>query len=377
MIYVACLPDKAEEVILQGNEPLVSLEELYQVLPNKDLRELEITSDFIEHYMTAQGALNLKLQIRQINPYASVTLPPKYENYFAPGVQSLGSISCVEDAISYFVHGGRQSIELLRHLVTHYTERNEEALANASKIATLQLEKEQAMLELKQQKDITRKHLQEKEELQTMLETLTSRIRYRYGKDVNTQEMLEIDTINTTLHSILYIKEITRVRFTDTFLHYLQECLKSVSGVATRFVVIESPLGFTKASLYPECANKAELTNQDVYGGNIFMAGFDEKIMQTVIRNPSKAPYLIVLDRSGQAKPFLHGPKVHVLYTASDPEDIKETCSLLSVISHRKETLNIPFIRDFRELTDSEKLQRYSSMPIVRACMELLEGGDN
>jgi hypothetical protein len=166
------------------------------------------------------------------------------------------------------------------------------------------------------------------------------------------------------------------VHYVDTLIYYVLEILKTLYGVPTRFVVIESAFAYERASLYPTCVRHTELTFRDVVDSNIYMAGFHPNLMESILKNPSNAEYLIVLDRSGFDRPYLRGENVEGLVTVSDMNDLGEgLVNRNRIISYSNTTLHVPFIKEFNNLSMEEKIGKYSSMQATKDIINLLERG--
>ena len=172
---------------------------------------------------------------------------------------------------------------------------------------------------------------------------------------------------------ILYIKELSRVHYTDTLVYYLQEILKTLYGVPVRTVVIEPYYSYGREAMYPDLAPHWKLKYEDVYGGNIFMAGYQPKLMKDILQNANHVNYLIVLDRAGYRYPHIDCPNTTVVYTASDLTDVPPEIDIDKVISYSDRSMYIPYIEDFDKLSPEDKIQKYSSMDVTKELINYLE----
>lgn len=102
------------------------------------------------------------------------------------------------------------------------------------------------------------------------------------------------------------------------------------------------------------------------------MLGMQPKIMTDVLKNASNISFLIVLDRAGYSEPHITGENVEYFFTASDIHDLPETFDKTRIISYDDSTLSIPFIDRFNELDTSNKMALYSSFPITKSIIDLL-----
>ena len=97
------------------------------------------------------------------------------------------------------------------------------------------------------------------------------------------------------------------------------------------------------------------------------------KTMEGILKNPSNVEYLIVLDRCGMGVPHIIGDDVEYVYTMSDPADNYDDLPASRIISYFHETLHIPHIEGFDDLSNEDKVMRYSNMQITKFLIGLLE----
>ena len=140
-----------------------------------------------------------------------------------------------------------------------------------------------------------------------------------------------------------------------------------------RTVVIEPYYSYGRNSLYPKMKPHWDLTYQDVYSGDIFMSGYQPKVMKDILYNSNHVNYLIVLDRGGYSTPHIVHPNTTVVYTVSDLKDIDSNINKNKVISYDESTLFIPYIENFNKLSPEEKIQKYSSMSVTKELIKHLE----
>ena len=143
-------------------------------------------------------------------------------------------------------------------------------------------------------------------------------------------------------------------------------------GEPIRRVVIGPYYAYKQAELYPDLIPHWRLTYQDVYDSNIYMAGLQAKLMDNILQNANHVHYLIILDRSACNAPFVGGKNIVRIYTVSDLKDLQGV-SNKRIISYSPDTLNIPFIEDFDNNTNEDKIKKYSTMPIMRTLIDYLE----
>jgi len=269
-----------------------------------------------------------------------------------------------------------ESLSIIQRVVADSNKVRQDSVLASAKLGAMHLELAKLQLEVnraEQSESVVRLLL---DSATIKLETLLSRINYNYGKDIDPNKLSGINVDFKRYRKILYIKEITRVKYTDTLLYYLQEILKTLYGVPARLLVIEPRDSYSRASLYPKCKPHTELTYAGVYTEDIFMAGYQQKLTESILSNPGEVDYLLILDRSCTDTPFVVGAGVETIYTVSDMKDIKFSCKLNALLSYSKDTLHVKYIKDFDEMSMEEKITAYSSMSTVQHLINVLERGD-
>lgn len=194
------------------------------------------------------------------------------------------------------------------------------------------------------------------------------------GIDLDMSRVFSTDTHNYT--KVLYFKEITRVQYMDSFIQYLQEILKVVHHMPVRLCVIEPHFANGKVDQY-NLPVHYELTDKDVVGGDILMLGYQDKLFESIMKNTSRIPVLVVLDRAGYHIPHIKSSagNVEYFYMASDPNDIRVSTPLSRVISYSKDTLNIPYIENYEKLDANQRIGKYSNTNIMKSIVKLVERG--
>ena len=176
------------------------------------------------------------------------------------------------------------------------------------------------------------------------------------------------------LKNVLYIKEITRVKYIDTLIKEIMEIYMMNKQIPLRVLVLEGDFALGKVPLYPELVPSYSLTVNDVINSNILMLGFQKELFEDIMRNPNKQDSILILDRTGYKEPHLISKGVEYMFTISDLDDLKNShIPQDRVISYSKKGLHIPFIKDFSKLSPTEVLREYSSMDIVKTIITLME----
>jgi hypothetical protein len=370
MKYVA-VTKVDNDIIIHGDSCCTTLQELYTALVDKNTTEIEIRKDFATENFTYSGLCDFVEYSAAIVPHVRILVDETVYDTVAEAVRDLKGYTRPDEFIYALEHNPTRVLSTIQTLCNYYLQVHDESAIANNKIATQLIQIEELNKELGYIKTDYNKLLETKNDVDAKLHALVSRVNFRYEKTVNADSMF-IASSNNYNH-ILYVKEITRVHYTDTLLYYLQEILKTLYGAPVRTVVIEPYYSYGRAALYPTMKPHWNLSYKDVYAGDIFMAGYQPKLMSDILQDPNHVNYLIVLDRGGYSYPHIDCGNVTVIYTASDIEDVDKTIVRDRVISYSEKTLYIPYIDDFDQLSPEEKIQKYSSMKVTKALIKYLE----
>lgn len=371
MIYLASLEEGIDDklnryVILHTREAVADV-----VIDNNHANTIIFRKDFISKYYTPSGFEEFMESARKVNPNLIMKMEEDLDMInFDKMTQKVNATKTLEELmtlISYYPNEVYDTIKRITGTIETHKEKFLEYSAQISELQnrnlnlTAEKEELEKRLELQQLSD---------ESLKSRHNILVSRINYQYGINYNADKTFVVD--ENSFDKIIYIKEVTRVQYVDTFIYYLREILKIIYGMPTRTVVIESYYADSKPPLYPDLKPHYELNHEDILSGNILMLGMQPKIMTDVLKNASNISFLIVLDRAGYSEPHIIGENVEYFFTASDIHDLPETFDKTRIISYDDSTLSIPFIDRFNELDTSNKMALYSSFPITKSIIDLL-----
>lgn len=371
MIYLASLEEGIDDklnryVILHTREAVADV-----VIDNNHANTIIFRKDFISKYYTPSGFEEFMESARKVNPNLIMKMEEDLDMInFDKMTQKVNATKTLEELmtlISYYPNEVYDTIKRITGTIETHKEKFLEYSAQISELQnrnlnlTAEKEELEKRLELQQLSD---------ESLKSRHNILVSRINYQYGINYNADKTFVVD--ENSFDKIIYIKEVTRVQYVDTFIYYLREILKIIYGMPTRTVVIESYYADSKPPLYPDLKPHYELNHEDILSGNILMLGMQPKIMTDVLKNASNISFLIVLDRAGYSEPHITGENVEYFFTASDIHDLPETFDKTRIISYDDSTLSIPFIDRFNELDTSNKMALYSSFPITKSIIDLL-----
>ena len=371
MKHIACVhPDNDE--IIKGNVCLTTISDLYKAVADENVHEIEIRKDFAESYFTPSGLAHFVENAQTLNSQLVVNVEGVMSMFDDNAVKDLMSLKTVEELIFSIENKPKEIIDTIQMLCREYLSTSYETLVANNKVATLHLQNTSLQSKLDAVLDDRHELIEVKNSYESKFNTLVSRINFKYNKTVSPESLFQVT--GSRYDKILYIKEITRVHYTDTLVYYLQEILKTLYSVPTRLVVIEPPYAYSRAALYPNCKPHFDLTYSDVYKEDIFMAGLQSNLMEDILNNSAAMNYLLVLDRSGYGAPHIRGEGVEIVYCVSDLKDAT-TLSLPTdrLISYSSTTMNIPFIERFDSLSMEERIAKYSSMPVMKSLIELIE----
>lgn len=358
-------------VVIDGSHCITSMKDLYSCIVEKDATELEIRSDFAEEFFTPASLAEFVKNVQSVNPSLNVVTNAKTQNFMVEQVRKLTSIRNSAELIYVLEKNPKDVFSLIHELATFYTGVYSETLEANNKVSTQHLKIATLQRQLEDQKKKYAELLEREQEAESRLHILVSRINYQYGHNINMDTLLKAD--GNRYDKILYIKEITRVHYTDTFIYYLQEIMRTLYSVPCRLCVMEPFYAYDSIRLYEGLKPSWDLTAEDVYSSDIFMAGYQPSLVQDILKNSSNVRYLIVLDRVGGSQVHINGDNVEVFYCVSDANDMAEFEDKSRIISYSTETSNIQHIPGFDSKTNEEKMGAYSSMPLMQRVIDIME----
>lgn len=370
MRYIGLL-EVDNNILLQGDECITDLRDLYIALTQKDTTEIVIRKEFVDKYFTYSALCDFVEAASSLAPNIIIDVEGEVTDNISKAVADLAPYTDVDSLIYALESKPSYILQTIHTLRKYFMESHDEQSAANNKMASLlvqitNLERELSISEAKRAKLVNENH-----DLASKLHALISRTNFRYEKTIEPDKLFIADKNN--YNHILYIKEITRVHYVDTLVYYLQEILRTMYGIPMRSIAIVPYYAYNHAYMYPGYKPHWDLTCNDVYSGNVLMAGYQPKVMNHVLQNANRVNYMIILDRGGYMVPHVVGKNVSVIYTASDLSDVPEDIPDSQVITYEDYTLNIPYIEDFNELSPEDKIQKYSSMPTVKQLIQILE----
>jgi len=279
-----------------------------------------------------------------------------------------------DDFLAYVMANPSLSMNFLRELLENYNQNTMEMLSLRNKIETLIMENS-GLTDMIDKKDIAFKTIETAyNELFSTHGNLVQKINYQYSIPYDGEGETGFRQSVINFDKILYVKEVSRVKYMDTLLYYVQNIMNTIHKKHTRYIIIE-PFGANKiARLYPNHTPTSRLTHHDLRHEDILMVGYQTDIMMSILQNTAKHGFLIVFDRSRSDYIYVQGDKVRPIYTFSDLSDSEILdIPLSNVLSYSHRSMYIPHIEGFQNLPAQEKLVAYSELPVLNELITALE----
>lgn len=372
MMYLASLVEETKDKV-DGYKFIHTKSELDKiVVDNLSSNKVVIRQDFAHEYFTPTGLMEYIDNVRKINYNIVIELDTNEEVLTRNAmVEKIAECRNLSEIIMLQGAHEKEFMDTLRYLIDRNNSDFKQMLAYSNQVSRLQAIVEGLQAEIEEKEYTIQLESANKLSYQSKFHALISRINYQYNAGVDKNKLFQVD--KNSYDKILYIKEISRVQYTDTLVYYLKEIMKTLYAMPTRILVIEGYYAEGKIPLYPNLVPHHNLIERDVIKGDVLMLGMQPNIMQDILKNSSNISILIILDRGGYSVPHVTGPNVEMLYTVSDLKDVPEGVPLGRVISYENTTQFIKYIKDFDKMDTSARISEYSSMSIVKNIISLLE----
>lgn len=372
MMYLASLVEETKDKV-DGYKFIHTKAELDRIVVNNlSSNRVVIRQDFAREYFTPTGLSSYIENVRRINMNLIIEVDMADEVFTKERfVDKIGECRNVDEVIMLLGGYEKEFMDTLKFLVANTNMDYQKMLEYSNQVSRLQSVIEGLNSEIDEYKYMLETESDNKLSYQSKFHALISRINYQYNAGIDKNKLFEVD--KNSYDKILYIKEISRVQYTDTLIYYLKEILKTLYSMPTRILVIEGYYASGKIPQYPNLVPHHELIERDVIKGDVLMLGVQPNILQDILKNASNISILIVLDRGGYEVPHIVGDNVEVLYTVSDVKDIPEGIPSGRVISYSDTTQFIKYIKNFDTMDTSQRVSEYSSMNIVKNIISLLE----
>lgn len=372
MMYLASLVEEMKDKV-DSYQFIHTKSELDKIVVNNTAsNKVVIRQDFAHEYFTPTGLMEYIENARRINCNLVVELDIK-DKVLTRDAMITKIAECRNLSEIIMLQGAHEKefMDTLKYLIARNNADFKQMLAYSNQVSRLQSVVEGLQTEIAEKDYTIQLESANKLSYQSKFHDLISRINYQYNAGVDKNKLFQVD--KNSYDKILYIKEISRVQYTDTLVYYLKEIMKTLYAMPTRILVIEGYYAEGKIPLYPNLVPHHNLIERDVLKGDILMLGMQPSIMQDVLKNSSNISILIILDRGGYSVPHVVGPNVEMLYTVSDLKDVPDGIPMGRVISYENSTQFIKYIKDFDKMDTSARISEYSSMSIVKNIVGLLE----
>lgn len=372
MMYLASLVEETKDKV-DGYKFIHTKSELDKiVVDNLASNKVVIRQDFAHEYFTPTGLTAYIENVRRINCNIVIELDINDEVLTRNAmVDKIAECRNMSEIIMLQGAHEKEFMDTLRYLIDRNNTDFKQMLAYSNQVSRLQAIVEGLQAELDEKDYTIQLESANKLSYQNKFNSIIARINYQYNAGVDKNKLFQVD--KNSYDKILYIKEISRVQYTDTLVYYLKEILKTLYAMPTRILAIEGYYAEGKIPLYPNLVPHHNLIERDVIKGDILMLGMQPNIMQDILKNSSNISILIILDRGGYSVPHVIGPNVEYLYTVSDLKDAPADIPLGRIISYENTTQFIKYIKDFDKMDTSARISEYSSMTIVKNIIGLLE----
>lgn len=373
MIFVASLDESLSDK-LDGYRFIHSKVDLDRlVVDNSVFNKVLIRNDFATKFFTPTSLETYIENVKILNSNVSFTLDFNDDETTTKSdiLDKIGECISVEEVIDLATHKGEEFLSIIKDLISTRDEDRIRMLAYSNQVSQLQNTVADLRVELDNKEVILQDEIDAKKDAQNKFDLLISRVNYQYNKGIDKTKLFSVD--KNSYDKIIYIKEITRVQYTDTFIRALKEILSTMYNMPARLLVIESYFADGKVRLYPDLKPHNSLIERDVIGGDILMLGMQSRLMEDILKNTTKTSILIVLDRGGFEVPHIYGDNVEYLFQYSDIKDKPDTVPNMRCITYDDSTLSIPYIEDYDNMNITDRISKYSSMPITKAIVEMIE----
>lgn len=286
----------------------------------------------------------------------------------------INSVS-VDDLIDYMLVNPVTSMKFLREMLSNYRQQHMDKYAISNQLAAVSLENRALSEKLAISDKNYNSAILIASKIQDKYNELVAKINYQYSVPYEELGNEGFSPEIISYNRIIYVKEISPVKYTQTMLYYLQQLMNTLDSGHTRSLIIERPGAYQLVqNLYPHHTPHYRLNHGDLKNADLVMVGYQKDIMSSVIYNTAQNKYLIIWDKTGADDMFIRNERIRPIYTMSDLADNEYyNYPLSNILSYSSETLNIGHVADFNKLSVQEKLKAYSEMPVIRNLLKALE----
>lgn len=371
MIYVASLKKEVSDRI-KGYDFIATLDQLYEVISHtEEINEIKIMRDFRDAFLPGETLNEFVQNTDAFNHNVNIILDDVELTERSRHEKSIALCETPQELLTYLTCNPEACYTvkgLLADKETYLDKLMEQSSSVNTYLSSINL--------LKEENEHLKQNLKEEQwnsaQFKSSLDKLMNNIANQYSIKLKQSSLFR--TGKTNFKNTLYIKEVTRVPHVDTLIYMLMELLRLEKQLPVRLVVIEGDFALGKVAQYPTLTPSYSMSVNSILHDNILMLGFQRTLFESILENPANQDSIIILDRSGYREPYLVNKNVEYLFTVSDPADIENSdIPKERVISRQEYGLQIPEIDDYEYLSNSERLSVYSSMPIIKTLIRLME----
>lgn len=368
MIYRFCCQESLSDK-LSGDILIHSVDEVYSVaIDTSEVHKIIFEDDAVRNNFTPASFNEFIVNLRKLNPSLVLDYVP-VNTYRDDIIRLINMANNPRDFLHIMSHQPKEFIDTVKGYASTIQESTNNALLLSSRISEMQRTTRELIATNEELKKQVNDEQTNKLYYQTQFDNLVARINHTYTTRMNTNaNVIKFNSYD----KIIYFKEISRVRYFDTFMYYLQQIIVTLFSMPCRFLVIEPYGANGKITQYPRHIPHHTLTTNDVISGDILMMGFQPKLAENIARNGSHISILLVLDRDGSTDIHFEGKNVEVMFVGSDPMELvglpRDRC-----ISYPNAGCHcIPEIADFYNYNATERLSLYSSMSLMQSIIRLI-----
>jgi len=291
----------------------------------------------------------------------------KIYNDFMVNVQDPSSLA------QYILKFPDESQDVLYRVFDYYNKGYKDKMAQESTINRLRIQNDGLSKQLQIEEERNKSMSFESERVKYLYVDLINKLNDQYSLPIHDAGSLGYVVDDTTYRKILYVKQVSHLRYLPSLIYYLTTMNNSLHQEKTRYMIIE-PQGKPSAQLiHPNLSLTNTPTIGELNNDDLLMVGYQKDIMHSVLNNVMNYGWLIVLDRTGTDYLFLRGKCVETLYTMNDPKDnFAFRYPSSRIVSYSRDGLHIPHVANFEEMDAHVRLKTYSDMSITKQLLDIL-----
>lgn len=376
MIYKASVglttEDELNNAVIPDKKILDSV-----VTRSKEFTKVILMKDFIDKYFSMLTLERYIEQVNLLNKNVVIEVDDKYHRIKTSNIyEKLKYVSSIEDFLELVMARTDEVVDAVNTLAKVYVDGQNNSLQISRQYATL-VDTVGKLEEIIKEKDEDINSLVKSNNIwEQKITTLLNIINGRHNFSMSPEYL--VTTRLTEFPKVIYFKEVTHTKYLGSMIHYLKKILDVNLNIKTRVLVLEPISAATTRYKYPELTICSELTLKQAATEDILMIGYYPDLFNNIMRNPSKADLLIILDRTMVEEVFLADSVVTDYIFCSNNSDYLEPYDIgvgnYVTIENNIEDKNIEYIKDFSKLSQDARLTKYSETAIIRRVLSIVKG---